>query len=123
MDFDRFTVVSLLTPEVPPALTDSEREDLQDRHLSRLADLHDEGVLLAAGPTLGADLRPVRGFALMAVEPDQALALLGDDAAVRAGVFTLSAVSWMVPAGAVSFASTFFPRSIADVAGGIEVSE
>ena len=118
MDFDTLTVVTLLTPENPRELTDAERDALQDRHLAHLADLHAAGILLAAGPTDGGSrLRPVRGFAILTVEPAKALALMSEDAAVTAGVFTLEAVAWMVPSGALSFAPTLFPRSMSDVAG------
>jgi hypothetical protein len=37
------------------------------------------------------------------------------DAAVQAGVFSVRVLPWMVPAGAVTFSPTRFPRSIADV--------
>ena len=50
MDFDRYTVVLLVTPENPPQLSEYEAARLQDAHLSHLADLHDRGELLAAGP-------------------------------------------------------------------------
>ena len=50
MDFDRYTVVLLVTPADPPQLSEDEADRLQDAHLSHLADLHDRGVLLAAGP-------------------------------------------------------------------------
>jgi len=33
---------------------------------------------------------------------------------VRAGRFDVSVAPWMVPGGAMSFASTKFPRSMAD---------
>ncbi|HET8961192.1 YciI family protein [Nocardioides sp.] len=116
MDFDRYTVVLLLTPEHPPQLTEDERERLQDAHLSHLAELHDRGVLLAAGP-LGdpASSRHYRGLSILRCEPEEALRLKGEDPAVQAGVFELEAMPWMLPAGAMHFTTTTFPRSTDDV--------
>lgn len=116
MEFDHFTLVSLLSPEVEPRLTEVERDRLQDLHLSNLADLHDAGVLLAAGPTVGPPNRTVRGYAILNVDPGAALTLMGEDAAVRAGVFELGAIVWMMPAGAMTFTPTVFPRSVAEAA-------
>jgi uncharacterized protein len=39
------------------------------------------------------------------------------DPAIRAGRLSLEVIPWMVPAGAISFAPTRFPRSIAEAAG------
>jgi len=116
MDFDRYTIVLLLTPDHPPELSDEEADRLQDAHLSHLADLHDRGVLLAAGP-LGdpGSRRHYRGLSILRCDPDEALRLKGEDPAVRAGVFELEAMSWMLPAGAIHFTPTFFPRSTDDV--------
>ena len=50
MEFDRYTIVLLLTPDDPPQLSEEEADRLQDAHLSHLAELHERGVLLAAGP-------------------------------------------------------------------------
>jgi uncharacterized protein len=116
MDFDRFTVVLLLTPDDPPQLSEEEAGRLQDAHLNHLAELHDRGILLAAGP-LGdpSTDRHFRGLSILRCEPDEALRLKGDDPAVRAGVFELVAMPWMLPAGAMRFAPTTFPRSTDDV--------
>lgn len=116
MDFDRYTVVLLVTPDDPPRLSEEEADRLQDAHLSHLADLHDRGVLLAAGP-LGdpSSRRHYRGLSILRCEPDEALRLKGDDPAVRAGIFELVAMPWMLPAGAIQFTPTTFPRSTRDV--------
>jgi uncharacterized protein YciI len=116
MDFDRYTVVLLLTPQNPPQLSEEEADRLQDAHLSHLADLHDRGVLVAAGP-LGdpSGRRHFRGLSIMRCEPDEALRLKDEDPAVRAGVFELVAMPWMLPAGAIHFTPTGFPRSAGEV--------
>jgi uncharacterized protein YciI len=116
MDFDRYTVVLLLTPDDPPQLSDEERDRLQDAHLSHLADLHDQGVLLAAGPVGDpSSRRHYRGLSILRCEPDEALRLKGDDPAIQAGIFEMVAMPWMLPAGAMHFTPTTFPRSTDDV--------
>ena len=112
MDFDRYTIVLLLTPENPPQLSDEEAEHLQNAHLSHLAELHDRGVLLAAGPVGDpSGRRYYRGLSILRCEPDEALRLKGEDPAVQAGVFELVAMPWMLPAGAMHFTPTSVPRS------------
>ena len=116
MDFDSYTVVLLVTPEHPPELSEDEADRLQDAHLNHLAELHDSGVLLAAGPVgdPGGE-RYYRGLSLLRCGPDEALRLKGSDPAVQAGVFELIAMPWRMPAGALHFTPTRFPRSVADV--------
>jgi uncharacterized protein YciI len=118
MDFDRFTAVLLVTPANPPELTDEDARRLQDAHLAHLADLHDRGVLLAAGPVGSLDdpRRRYRGLSILACEPEEALRVKGDDPAVRAGVFELVALPWLVPAGAIAHdPAASFPRSTDEV--------
>ena len=117
MDFDRFTAVLLVTPANPPELTEEEADRLQDAHLAHLAELHDRGVLLAAGPVGSLDdpRRQFRGLSILDVDPDEALRLKGEDPAVQAGVFELLALPWMVPSGAIAHSTAPFPRSVDDV--------
>ena len=112
MEFDRWTVVLLLLRPDAPQLDDQAAEALQDAHLSHLADLHDAGHLVAAGPLRGQE--PYRGLTILNVDPERARQLKEADPAVRAGRFSLRILSWMVPAGAVSFAPARFPRSSAE---------
>ena len=115
MEFDRYTVVLLVTPADPPQLSEEEADRLQGAHLDHLADLHERGVLLAAGPVGDpASKRHFRGLSILRCEPDEALRLKGEDPAVRAGVFELVAMPWMLPAGAMHFTQTTFPRSTDD---------
>jgi uncharacterized protein len=113
MDFDRFTVVLLLTNPAAPELDDEAAAELQDAHMSHLADLHAAGHLLAAGP-LSDERRCYRGLSIMSVGPEQARELKEADPAVRAGVFRIEVIPWMVPAGALASAPARFPRSIAE---------
>ena len=73
--------------------------------------------LLAAGPLLGEPGRAFRGLSILAADPDLARVLKEQDPAVRAGMFRVECLPWLIPAGAVTFARTRFPRSMAEAAG------
>jgi uncharacterized protein YciI len=114
VQFDRYTVVLLLTPPNPPRLDDDATNALQDAHLNHLAELHEAGHLLAAGPLPGEPGRRFRGISLFRGEPDEVRELAERDPAVRAGWFELEVLPWLVPAGAISFSSTRFPHAAAE---------
>ncbi len=112
MEFDHFTIALLILRPDGPQLDEAAATALQDAHMAHLADLHDAGHLLAAGPL--SDER-FRGLSILNVEPERARELKEADPAVRAGRFSVEAMPWMVPGGAISFSPTRFPRSTADV--------
>ena len=111
MRFDHFTISLMLRPADAPQLDEQSAAAVQDAHLAYLAQLHEEGALLAAGPI---DHPHYRGLSILNVEPERARELKARDEAVRAGLLTVEAAAWMVPAGAISFSPTRFPRSIAE---------
>lgn len=111
MEFDQFTVVLLVLRPDAPDLDEAAAAALQDAHLAYLAELHEAGHLMAAGP-LSDD--GFRGLSILNVGPEEARRLKERDPAVRAGRFELKVMSWMVPGGAVSFSPTRFPHSIAE---------
>ena len=82
--------------------------------MSHLADLHGAGVLLAAGPLFD---EKYRGLSILNVEPERARELDEQDPAVRAGLYSIKAVSWMVPGGVMSFSPGHLPRSVAEASG------
>jgi uncharacterized protein len=112
MDFDRLTIIVLERRSDAPEISPEQQDALQDAHMAHLADLH----LLAAGPLLDPD-SPFRGLSILAVGVEEARALKESDPAVRAGMFRIIALPWMVPAGAMTFAPTRFPRSMSEAAG------
>lgn len=112
VELDRFTIALLVLRPDAPKLDEQAAAALQDAHLAHLADLHDAGYLLAAGPLLDEKFR---GLSILNVEPDRARALKEQDPAVRAGRFSVQVIPWMVPKGAMHFAATRFPRSAAEV--------
>ena len=111
MEFDAITVALLVRADPPPDHTPEQAAALQDAHLAHLAALHEDGVLLAAGPL---DHDGFRGLCLLRGDPETARAVAGEDPAVRAGRFRVEVMAWRVPAGAVSFSPTTFPRSVAE---------
>jgi uncharacterized protein YciI len=112
VDFDRLSVCFLTTRTDSPDRSASETDAIQDAHMAHLADLHEDGHLLAAGPV--AD-RHYRGLLLFRADVEESEQMMLADPAVRAGWFDVKVVSWMVPGGALHFASTTFPRSMAEV--------
>jgi uncharacterized protein len=111
VEFDRYTIALLILREDAPDHDEAEANALQDAHMAHLAELHEAGHLLAAGPL---DDPHFRGLSILRVEPERARELKEADPAVRAGRFTVTVIPWIVPKGAMSFSPTRFPRSIAD---------
>jgi uncharacterized protein YciI len=114
VDFDELTIVlTTLRPDAPE-LDDEAAAALQNAHMAHLADLHEQGHLLAGGPL---DDPEYRGLSIMNVSPDRARELRAQDPAVIAGRLSITAIPWTVPRGAVHFTPTRFPRSIAEATG------
>lgn len=114
MEFDHFTVTLLVRPPDAPELDDDAASAVQDAHLAYLAELHEAGHLLAAGPLPGAADRRLRGMCILRVDAERARELSERDPAVRAGVFAVEVLPGMVPSGAIAFSPTRFPRSSAE---------
>jgi uncharacterized protein YciI len=73
-----------------------ESEALQAAHLGFLRGLYESGQAVAMGPTPGDG--ELRGITILRGESVvEALALAGDDPAVRAGRFLLEAHLWLTP--------------------------
>jgi uncharacterized protein len=117
LGFDGFTVVLLLTPDNPPDLDEEAAGRLQDAHLNHLAELHEAGHLLAAGPLVGGEGAFYRGLSIFRADSERARELCEQDPAVIAGRFDFEVLPWLVPAGAIHFTPTRFPHSSAEVTG------
>jgi uncharacterized protein YciI len=111
MQFDHLTVSLLILRPDAPELDEEAAAALQDAHLAHLADLHEAGHLLAAGPL---DDERFRGLSILNVELDRARELKEQDPAVQIGRFSVKVIPWTVPAGAMTFSPTRFPRSMAE---------
>jgi len=118
MEFDRFTVALLTLRPDAQQLGEQAENALQDAHMAFLAGLHEAGYLLAAGPLLGAADREFRGLSILNVDPEHALALKQEDPAVKAGRYHIRVFPWIVPAGAMAFSPTRFPRSMEEASAG-----
>ena len=116
--FDHFSVTLLILRPDAPQLDEKAAVALQDAHMAHLAGLHEAGHLLASGPLSGDPDERFRGLSILRVEPEQARALKEQDPAVRVGRFSDKVLGWQVPAGAMAFSATRFPRSIAEAIGG-----
>ena len=114
MEFDHFTIALLILRPDAPVHDEAEANALQDAHMAHLADLHEAGHVLAAGPL---DDPKFRGLSILNVDPERARELKEADPVVRAGRFSVTVIPWIVPKGAVSFSPTRFPRSLAEAAG------
>ena len=114
MEFDNYTVALLIHNPNGPSLEEAEAAALQDKHMAHIADLAECGQLVAAGPLLD---ETYRGLSILTVSPQEALALKASDPAVRAGLYTIDVLPWRLPAGAMSFTPTRFPRSVAEALG------
>jgi uncharacterized protein len=114
VEFDRLTIVLLLLRPDAPELDEEASAALQDAHMAHLADLHEAGHLVAAGPLDDAEYR---GLSIFNVGPEEARELSERDPAVRAGRLAVKVIPWMLPARAVSFAPARFPRSMAEARG------
>jgi uncharacterized protein YciI len=114
MEFDKFSIALLVLRPDRPHLDQKAEEALQNAHMAHLADLHEAGHLLAAGPLLGGPDEAFRGLSILNVEPERARALKEQDPAVRAGRFSVKILPWMVPRGAMHFSRTRLPRSTAE---------
>jgi uncharacterized protein YciI len=118
MEFDRYSISLLLLRHDAPRLSEEEEAALQDAHMAHLADLHEAGYLLAAGPVLGPPDRELRGFSILSVDLERAVQLKDEDPAVKAGKYRVEAFSWLLPAGLVNFSPGRLPRSMAEAQGG-----
>ena len=112
MEFDSYTIVLLTLRPDAPELDEEAAAALQDAHMAHLADLHEAGYLLAAGPLSDEKFR---GLSILNVDPERARELKEEDPAVKIGRLAVKVIPWIVPAGAVSFSRTRFPRSVAEV--------
>lgn len=114
MEFDHYSIALLILRPDAPELDDEAAAALQDAHMAHLADLHEAGHLLAAGPLSDEKFR---GLTILNVEPERARELKEKDPAVQIGRFSVKVMPWMVPAGAMTFSRTRFPRSVAEANG------
>ena len=101
--FDSFTVVQLRRPADAPDLPDAELERLQGEHVAFMESLREAGSLLANGPYRDQEDVSLRGLCIYGVGLEEARALAAKDPLVRAGRLAADSLTWLVPAGLLSF--------------------
>src|SRR5258708_13975994 len=109
VQLDHFTIALLILRPDAPNLDEDAAARLQDAHMAHLADLHEAGFLLAAGP-FSAD--KFRGLGIFNVEPERARALKEQDPAVIAGRVSGKDIPWVVPRGPATLSAAPFPHSL-----------
>jgi uncharacterized protein len=112
MEFDRFTLVFLITNPLAPQRSDFEENQIQNAHMANLAKLHHSGHLIAAGPT--GDLN-IRGVCLFRSDVDESRELMLADPAVAAGEFTIDVIPWYLPKGEIVSGPGRPPQSISEI--------
>lgn len=94
-----------------PSLDERTGGAIRDEHLARVAQLHESGKILAAGPfPVGMDEK-LEALVILNVPAQKAHEIFQEDPIVKAGIWRFKVLSWMVPTGAMSFTRTHFPRS------------
>jgi uncharacterized protein len=105
IQLDRFSVALLVLRPDAPRLDDKAAAALQDAHMAHLADLHEAGHLLAAGPLVHDNLR---GLSILNVEPEQARQLKEQDPVVRGGRLSVQ----VIPLDGSGWCASFLPHPL-----------
>ena len=113
--FDTYAVSLLLLRPDAPEMTDDELNALQDRHLDYGATLIEQGKALVRGPLVDQDDPRLKGFSIWAVDAATARELSSHDPSVLAGRLEAQVMTWMLPAGSLSFGQVRVPHSLAEV--------
>ena len=111
MQFDRFSVIILERNVEAPKLDEKTGRRIRDEHLARVAQLHESGQVLAAGPSMHGRDEKLEALVILSVESEEARKIFQEDPIVKAGIWRFKVFSWMVPKGALSFALAHFPSS------------
>ena len=117
IELDRLTVSLLILRPDSPQLDEDAENRLQDAHMNHLAEMHEQGHLLAAGPILGPPDRRLRGLSIYRTSEEDASRLAEQNPGVTEGRYSVETYTWFVPAGAMSFSPTRFPHSQAEARG------
>src|SRR2546427_7661365 len=97
MEFDKFSIALLVLRPDRPHLDQKAEAELQDAHMAHLADLHEAGYLLAAGPLLGGSDEAFCGLTILKVVPGKSRLFKGEDPAVRGGRFFVQILPLVSP--------------------------
>jgi uncharacterized protein YciI len=111
LQFDQFTVIIFERNPNAPRLDEKIGGGIRDEHLARVAQLHESGKVLAAGPFLVEMDEKLEALVIVNMDARKAREIFQEDPIVKAGIWRFKVLAWMVPSGAMSFSRTHFPRS------------
>jgi uncharacterized protein YciI len=117
MKFDGYTIALLIRRQDAPKLSEAEEAEIQDAHMANLADLHESGQLLVAGPVPGPPDSDLRGFSILKVDLERAREIKESDPAVLAGLYRIEVHPWILPSGLIAFSHGRLPRSMSEASG------
>jgi Uncharacterized protein conserved in bacteria len=75
--------------------------EIQEQHLAHLAELHERGVLLLAGPFGDQPDESLRGLCVMTTSVSETRALMANDPAVKAGRLVPEVMCWWTAPGSL----------------------
>lgn len=98
-----YTLDLLRRPADAPAMSDTELDELQARHLAYRAGLRRDGVLVVNGPLGEQSDTSMRGLSIYACALEEARRLSDGDPSVIAGRLAYDVFEWRVAAGTLAF--------------------
>jgi uncharacterized protein YciI len=101
VELERYTFVLLRRPPDAPDYPEEQLNEIQEQHLARLAELHERGVLLLAGPFDDQPDETLRGLCVLTSGVDETRELMARDPAVLAGRLTADVMSWWTARGSL----------------------
>ena len=101
MDLERLSFVLLRRPEDAPDYPEERLDELQDQHLAHLAELHERGVLVLAGPFGDRTDESLRGLCVFRLSLEETREVMARDPSVRAGRMTPDVMSWWTERGSL----------------------
>jgi uncharacterized protein YciI len=101
VDLERYTFVLLRRPPDAPDYPEERLSEIQEQHLAHLADLHERGVLLLAGPFGDQPDESLRGLCVLTSELEEAREDMARDPAVVAGRLVADVMSWWTERGSL----------------------
>ena len=101
MELERYTFVLLRRPPDAPDYPEARLDEIQEQHLAHLAELHERGVLLLAGPFGDQPDEALRGLCVFTTGVGETRQLMARDPAVLAGRLAPEVMSWWTAPGSL----------------------
>jgi uncharacterized protein len=101
VELEAFTFVLLRRGPRAGDYTDEELDEIQEKHLAFLAEMHAQGHMLLSGPFRDQADETKRGFSVYRTGLDETRSLLEGDPALQAGRMTAEVMTWLTRKGAL----------------------